>query len=82
MHNGVFKTLREVVVFNNTRDVGTWPAPEVPQNVHRHTPAMHSAHGHQHMSVEEGTFGRLGLTDPEVDDIVAFLGTLTDGYKP
>ena len=82
MHNGVFKTLREVVVFNNTRDVATWRAPEVPQNVHRHISARHNVHGHQHMAVDEGTFGRLGLTDQEVDDIVAFLGTLTDGYTP
>ncbi|MHC4519259.1 MAG: cytochrome-c peroxidase [Planctomycetota bacterium] len=35
MHNGIFKTLRQVVVFYNTRDVGPWPAPEVPQNVNR-----------------------------------------------
>jgi cytochrome c peroxidase len=71
-HNGVFKTLREVVMFNNTRDVSAaaWPAPEVPQNVHRHMPPM------------PRTFGQLGLTDQQVDDIVAFLQTLTDGYLP
>ena len=71
-HNGVFKTLREVVMFNNTRDVpgANWPAPEVPQNVHRHMPPM------------PRTFGQLGLTDQQVDDIVAFLQTLTDGFKP
>jgi cytochrome c peroxidase len=33
MHNGVFKTLEEVVHFYNTRDVEDWPAPEVPVNV-------------------------------------------------
>jgi len=64
MHNGVFKTLRQVVVFYNTRDVGPWPAPEVPQNVNR----------------EE--LGDLGLAEQEVDAIVAFLRTLTDGYEP
>jgi cytochrome c peroxidase len=32
-HNGVFKSLKEVVHFYNTRDVGTWPAPEVAKNV-------------------------------------------------
>jgi cytochrome c peroxidase len=71
-HNGVFKTLREVVMFNNTRDVpaANWPPPEVPENVHRHMPPM------------PGTFGQLGLTDQEVDDIVTFLETLTDGYRP
>ena len=70
-HNGVFKTLREVVMFNNTRDIpgAGWPAPEVPRNVHRHMPPM------------PRTFGQLGLTDQQVDDIVAFLGTLTDGFQ-
>lgn len=33
MHNGIFKTLREVVSFYSTRDIGPWPAPEVLQNV-------------------------------------------------
>jgi cytochrome c peroxidase len=71
-HNGVFKTLKEVVMFNNTRDIpdAGWPKPEVTQNVHRHMPAM------------KGTFGQIGLTDPQMDDIVSFLNTLTDGFKP
>jgi cytochrome c peroxidase len=33
MHNGVFKTLLEVVHFYNTRDVLDWPPPEVADNV-------------------------------------------------
>lgn len=34
MHNGIFKTLKEVVHFYNTRDIpGTWPAPEYPDTV-------------------------------------------------
>jgi cytochrome c peroxidase len=71
MHNGVFKTIREVVMFNNTRDVpgSGWPAPEVAENVHRHMPPM------------PGTFGQLGLSDQEIDDIVDFLLALTDGYS-
>jgi cytochrome c peroxidase len=64
MHNGIFKTLRQVVLFYNTRDVGPWPTPEVPQNVN-----------HEEL-------GNLGLTEQDVDDIVAFLRTLTDGYDP
>lgn len=35
MHNGVFKSLEEVVHFYNTRDVAQWPAPEVNQNIER-----------------------------------------------
>ena len=34
MHNGLLKTLKEVVHFYNTRDIpGLWAAPEVPENV-------------------------------------------------
>jgi cytochrome c peroxidase len=33
MHNGVFKSLKEVVHFYNTRDVEDWPPPEVSENV-------------------------------------------------
>ena len=32
-HNGVFKSLEEVVAFYNTRDVAAWPPPEVATNV-------------------------------------------------
>jgi len=63
-HNGFFATLEEIVHFYNTRDVESWPAPEVPQNV----------------NTEE--LGALGLTPDEETDLVAFLKTLTDGYKP
>ena len=34
MHNGVLKTLKDVVHFYNTRDIsGLWPAPEVPETI-------------------------------------------------
>ncbi len=54
LHNGVFKTLYQVVAFYNTRDVAPWPEPEVGVNV----------------NVDE--MGNLGLTNQEVEDIVAF----------
>ncbi len=63
MHNGVFKSLKEVVHFYNTRDVETWPPAEVMQNI----------------NTDE--LGNLGLTDEEEDAIVAFMKTLSDGYK-
>lgn len=75
-HNGVFKSLEQVVHFYNTRDVlprcssaldpgfgiTCWPAPEVAAN----------------MNTDE--LGDLGLTIEEERAIVAFLKTLTDGY--
>ncbi len=63
MHNGAFKTLWQVVMFYSTRDVGPWPAPEVPETVNR---------------VE---LGDLKLTAAEIDDIVAFMLALSDGYR-
>ena len=62
-HNGYFATLEEIVHFYNTRDVLSWPPPEVPENV----------------NTEE--LGNLGLTAQEEADLVAFLRTLTDGYR-
>jgi cytochrome c peroxidase len=32
-HNGVFKSLKEVVHFYNTRDVKDWAEPEVAENI-------------------------------------------------
>lgn len=65
MHNGVFKSLKEVVHFYNTRDIEdeAWPSPEVPENINH------------------DELGNLGLTDAEENAIVAFLNTLSDGYK-
>jgi cytochrome c peroxidase len=77
MHNGVFKSLEEVVHFYNTRDVlprcaagasratwgvTCWPAPEVALNVNR------------------DELGNLGLSADEEAAIVAFLRTLSDGF--
>lgn len=66
MHNGVFKSLKEVVHFYNTRDVASanWPPPEVAVNVNT------------------SELGNLGLTDAEENAIVAFMQTLSDGYVP
>ncbi len=63
MHNGVFKTLKEVVHFYNTRDIEDWPDPEVDINI----------------NTDE--LGNLGLTDEEEDAVVAFMKTLSDGFK-
>ena len=74
MHNGYFKSLKEVVHFYNSRDtlrkcdpgspgekVSCWPPPEVATNINTNC-------------------CNLGLTDDQENDLVAFLKTLTDGY--
>lgn len=62
MHNGFFKTLKDVVHFYNTRDVegAGWPEPEVKENV----------------NTEE--LGNLKLSEEEENLIVKFMKTLSD----
>jgi cytochrome c peroxidase len=62
MHNGFFRTLKDVVHFYNTRDLAEeeWPPPEIEANV----------------NTEE--LGDLGLTPEEEDAIVLFMKTLSD----
>jgi cytochrome c peroxidase len=62
MHNGYFKSLKDIVHFYNTRDKAgaKWPAPEVAANINR----------------EE--LGNLGLTESEENAIVDFMKTLSD----
>jgi cytochrome c peroxidase len=82
MHNGRFATLREAVAFYATRD--THPERWYPEgtkfddlpetmrvNVDVDTRPYHRRRGQ-----------RPALNDDEIDDIVAFLHTLTDGYAP
>jgi cytochrome c peroxidase len=65
-HNGLFKSLKEITHFYNTRDVPAemWPAPEVPDTV----------------NFDE--LGNLGLSDADEDALVLFMMTLSDGYQP
>lgn len=69
-HNGLFKSLKEIVHFYNTRDVPgamsggmDWPAPEYPA------------------TVNHDELGNLGLRDRDEDNLVAFMLTLSDGYR-
>ncbi len=75
MHNGYLKSLKEVVHFYNTRNVlSRCKGPDDPGQKVSCWPAPEVP-----MNVDQ-TVGRLGLTDKEEDQIVAFLKTLTDGY--
>jgi cytochrome c peroxidase len=77
MHNGYLKSLKEVVHFYNTRDtLGACKMASDPGEKVNCWPAPEVP-----QNVNK-TIGRLGLTDREEDQIVAFLKVLTDGYKP
>ena len=85
-HNGAFHDLRKVVAFYATRD--TDPAKWYPRaadgsiKAYDDLPAAYRAN----LNTDPPFAGKPGdksaLNDTEIDDIVAFLGTLTDGYQP
>lgn len=74
-HNGIFHSLREVVEFYVQRDSN--PAKWYPGVKFDDLPEKYRG------NVEKGApFGRAtpALNDEEIDAVLAFLGTLTDGY--
>jgi cytochrome c peroxidase len=81
MHNGYLTSLKEVVHFYNTRDVYPYPvlSGNCPKGTVEKVTCWPMA---EDPNNENMTIGKLGLTPQEEDDIVAFLNTLVDGYKP
>jgi cytochrome c peroxidase len=79
MHNGYFKTLRGVLDFYNTRDV----KPRCPDKFTSEADA--EVQGcwpvpEETANVNTKDLGDLHLSDQDIDDLLAFLGTLTDGW--
>lgn len=77
-HNGYFKSLNAIVHFYNTRDV--LPSCESLMNPTEGKNCWPAAEVSANMNMDE--LGNLGLKPHEEDAIVAFLKTLSDGYKP
>jgi cytochrome c peroxidase len=94
MHNGYFKSLKDVVHFYNTRNLTSSPAEFIdfsqphPYDQLKGKPLWPAPEYASPVTLENptglpGQVGNLGLTDAEENDIVAFLKTLSDGYtKP
>jgi cytochrome c peroxidase len=81
MHNGYLTSLKEVVHFYNTRDV--YPFPVLSGNCPSGTVEKVTCWPMpEDPNNEDTVIGKLGLSSQEEDDIVAFLRTLVDGYKP
>jgi cytochrome c peroxidase len=83
-HNGEFHSLRDVVAFYATRDSdpGRWYPKAADGSVLKFNDLPKKYWDNINM---DPPFGRKAgdppaLTDAEIDDVVAFLGTLTDGY--
>ena len=69
-HNGYFKSLAEIVHFYNTRDVPGAGWKGVPWPAPEYAPTVNTSE-----------IGNLGLTGRQEGAIVAFLKTLSDGYR-
>ncbi len=79
-HNGYFKTLRGVVEFYATRDTkkrctNAWTN-DTNALAQKCWPAPETL-----ANVNHAELGALKLTTQDIDDLVAFLNTLTDGYQ-
>jgi cytochrome c peroxidase len=80
-HNGYFKSLKGIVHFYNTRDAK--PACADPFTREADALAMNCWPAPEvAANVNDEELGNLHLTDAQEDAIVAFLKTLSDGYKP
>ncbi len=83
-HNGIFHTLREVVEFYMQRDTNPekWYPRDSDGSVHKFDDLPAAYRGN--VDIEPPFGGRRGdepaLSDTEIDDLVAFLRTLTDGF--
>lgn len=81
MHNGFFQTLREVVDFYATRDTDPWRWYPLNQKFND-LPLQYQANVNRTEVPLNRNPGDLpALTPQDIDDIVAFLNTLTDGFK-
>ena len=86
-HNGRFNTLKDVVTFYVQRD--THPEKWYPTNGDGSVRKFDDlpAQYHANVNTSEAPYTRRPgdapmLSDAEVDDVIAFLKTLSDGYKP
>jgi cytochrome c peroxidase len=79
MHNGYLLSLKEVVHFYNTRDVFPFPvlSGHCPKGTVEKVTCWPMP---EDPNNENMTIGKLGLTDAEENDLVAFMETLTDGF--
>jgi cytochrome c peroxidase len=80
MHNGYFKTLGGLVHFYNTRDVKPVCSGALSEREALARNCWPAPEVMANMNTDE--LGNLGLTQAEERAIVAFMGTLSDGYAP
>lgn len=89
-HNGVFHDLRQVLEFYATRD--TDPARWYPRiqsgphqgevDIYNDLPPAYRKNVNQDAPFSRNSAGQVRLSEADIDDIMAFMNTLTDGYTP
>jgi cytochrome c peroxidase len=83
-HNGVFHTLKQVLEFYAERDTNPdkWYPRDGDGTVRKFDdlPPEYHANVNVEPPFDRPAGGNPALSGPEIDDIVAFLQTLTDGY--
>jgi cytochrome c peroxidase len=83
-HNGVFTSLREVMHFYVERDLdpGKFYARNPDGSIHKYDdmPAGMPVNIDKDAPLDRAPGAPPALTDGEIDDVIAFLETLTDGY--
>ncbi len=79
-HNGYFKSLKSIVHFYNTRDIKPLcPDPFTTEKNALKMGCWPAPEVEDNVNTDE--LGNLGLTDAEEDAVVAFMNTLSDGFK-
>jgi cytochrome c peroxidase len=84
-HNGAFNTLRDVVEFYNKRDTNPelyYPTVNGKVQIYDDLPAQYWKNIDPTVPVVHTRGAKPSMTEQDVDDVVAFLGTLTDGFQP
>ncbi|WEK52664.1 MAG: cytochrome c peroxidase [Candidatus Kaistia colombiensis] len=85
-HNGVFHTLRQAVAFYVERetDPGRWYARQADGSINKYDdlPDYAKPNINTDPPFDRHPGDAPALSSSEVDDVVAFLNTLTDGYTP
>src|SRR5438105_104986 len=86
-HNGRFKTLKDTLTFYVQRDTNPerWYPLNADVTVHKLDDLQ--LHHAANVNTSEAPYNRQpgdapALSDAEIDDVIAFLQTLTDGYRP
>jgi len=82
-HNGAIRTLRDAVAFYATRDTdpARWYPKARGKPGYDDLPEKYWGNVSHEVPFEPLPGGRPRLDEREIDDIVAFLRTLTDGWK-